>query len=95
MQSAGVGVVGLDLSRTVVVVRKRTFIVNTDTCDRGGSHWVAFPFPLVEPAEFFDSLGNAPETYHRRFANGPQYYLTIYNAKLYLKIVSSFLDVSV
>jgi hypothetical protein len=52
-----------------VGVRPRTFIVNTDTCDRGGSHWVAFHFPLVGPAEFFDSLGNAPETYHRRFAN--------------------------
>jgi hypothetical protein len=62
-----------------VEVRPRTFIVNTDTCDRGGSHWVAFHFPLVGPAHFFDSLGNAPETYHRRFANvlivnGPQYY---------------------
>jgi hypothetical protein len=62
-----------------VGVRPRTFIVNTDTCDRGGSHWVAFLFPLVGPAEFFDSLGYAPETYHRRFANvmivnGPQYY---------------------
>jgi hypothetical protein len=59
-----------------VGVRHRTFIVNTDTCDRGGSHWVAFHFPLVGPTEFFDSLGNAPETYHRRFANvnGPQYY---------------------
>ena len=39
---------------------------------------VAFHFPLVGPAEFFDSLGNAPETYHRRFVNvlivnGPQY----------------------
>jgi hypothetical protein len=33
----------------------------------------------VGPAEFFDSLGNTPETYHHRFAivlivNGPQYY---------------------
>jgi len=59
-----------------VGVRPRTFIVNTDTCDRGGSHWVAFHFPLVGSA---DSLGNAPETYHRRFANvlvvnGPEYY---------------------
>jgi hypothetical protein len=39
-----------------------------------------FTFPLWDPpAELFDSLGNAPETYHRRFANvlivnGPQYY---------------------
>ena len=60
-----------------VGVRPRTFIVNTDTCDRGRSHWVAFPFPLVGPAEFFDSLGSAPETYHHRFSNvlivnGPQ-----------------------
>ena len=62
-----------------VGVRPRTFIVNTDTCDRGRSHWVAFHFPLVGPAEIFDSLGNEPETYHHHFANvlivnGPQYY---------------------
>jgi len=62
-----------------VGVRPHTFIVNTDTCDRGGSHWVAFHFPLGGPAEFFDSLGSAPETYHRRFANvlivnAPEYY---------------------
>ena len=60
-----------------VGVRPCTFIVNTDTCDRGGSHWVAFHFPLVGAAKFLDSLGSAPETYHRRFANvlivnGPQ-----------------------
>jgi hypothetical protein len=54
---------------TQVEVRPRTFIVITDTCDRGGSHWMALHFALVGPAEFFDSLGNAPETYHRRFAN--------------------------
>ena len=30
---------------------------------------VAFHFTLVALAEFFDSLGNAPETYHHRFAN--------------------------
>jgi hypothetical protein len=63
-----------------VGVKPHTFIVNTDTSDRGGSHWVAFHFPLVGPAEFFDSLGSAPETYHLCFANflivnyGPQYY---------------------
>jgi hypothetical protein len=62
-----------------VGVRPRTFIVNTDTCDRGGSHWMAFHFPRVGPAEFFDLLGNAPEAYHRRFdnvliVNGPQCY---------------------
>ena len=62
-----------------VGIGPHTFIVNTDTCDRGGSHWVAFHFPLVGPVEIFDSLGNAPETYHRRFpnvliVNGPPYY---------------------
>jgi hypothetical protein len=62
-----------------VGVRPRMFIVNKDTCDRGGSYWVALHSPLDGPAKFFDSLGNAPETYHRRFANvlivnGPQYY---------------------
>ena len=40
---------------------------------------VTFHFSLVGLAEFFDSLGNTSETYHRRFANvlivnGPQYY---------------------
>ena len=35
-----------------VGVRHRTFIVNTDTCDRGGSHWVAFHFPSWDPPNF-------------------------------------------
>ena len=52
-----------------VGVRPHTFIVNTDTSDCGGSHWVAFHFPLVGRTEFFDSLGNAPEAYHRHFAD--------------------------
>jgi hypothetical protein len=43
---------------------------------------VAFHFPLVGLAEFFDSLGNASETYHRRFANvlivnGPLKYMSM------------------
>jgi hypothetical protein len=29
-----------------VGVEPRTFIVNTDTCDRGGSHLVTFHFPM-------------------------------------------------
>ena len=63
-----------------VRVKPHTFIVNTDTSDRGWGHWVVFHFPLVGPAEFFDSLGNAPGTYHLCFANflivnyGLQYY---------------------
>ena len=59
-----------------VGVRPRTFIVNKDTCDRGGSHWVALHSPLVGPAKFVDSHRKRTETYHCRFANvhGPQYY---------------------
>ena len=59
-----------------VGARPHTYIVNTDTFDHGGSHWLAFHFSLRGPAEFFDSLGSAPETYHRRFANvnEPRYY---------------------
>ena len=56
----------------------QSFVVNTDSCDREGTHWVVFHFPKEGPAEFFDSLGRAPETYHPCFrsvliANGPQY----------------------
>lgn len=64
-------------------VRKRpgTFVANTDPCDRRGRHWVVFHFPKTGPPEFFDSLGETPETYHERFrnvliANGPRYLYT-------------------
>ena len=45
----------------------------------GGGGGSGVSLPLVGLAEFFDSLGNAPEAYRRRFANvlifnGPQYY---------------------
>ena len=58
--------------------RPQTFVVNTDTCNEKGRHWVAFHFPVTGVPEFFDSLGNAPETYQRHFRevlilNGPQY----------------------
>jgi hypothetical protein len=87
-----------------VGVRPRTFIVNTDTCDRGGSHWVAFHFPLVGPAEFFDSLGNVAETYHRRFTYNvktqilkccPRFLLNQRWKSLSLCPAAPFLDVSV
>ena len=58
--------------------RPQSFVVNTDSWDREGTHWVAVHFPKEGPAEFFDSSGRAPETYNRRFrnvliANGLQY----------------------
>ncbi|CAC5361506.1 unnamed protein product [Mytilus coruscus] len=58
--------------------RPKTFMVNTDNCNQAGTHWVTFHFPISGPPEFFDSLGEAPETYQHYFrnvhnVNGPQY----------------------
>ena len=48
-------------------------------CGGGGGGGGVVSLPPVGLVEFFDSLENAPETYHRRFinvhiVNGPQYY---------------------
>lgn len=62
-----------------VILKKRQFwIVNTDTCGGRGLHWVALHFPPKGPIELFDSLGNCPEYYQKRFQNilifnGPRY----------------------
>lgn len=61
--------------------RPQTFVVNTDTCDKSGTHWITFHFPIDGPLEFFDSAGNAPEVYHQRFlnvllVNGPSFLYT-------------------
>ena len=37
--------------------RAQSFVVNRDSCDREGAHWVAFHFPKEGPAEFFGSFG--------------------------------------
>jgi hypothetical protein len=55
------------------------FIVNTSRATVPEVTGWRFTFPSWDPANFFDSLGNVPETYHRRFpnvliVNGPQYY---------------------
>jgi hypothetical protein len=49
--------------------RCQFWVVNTDKCGERGLHWVVFHFPSRGPLEFFDSLGNPPEYYHRRFQN--------------------------
>lgn len=64
-----------------VRVRPKTYVVNTDLCSGKGIHWVVFHFPKSGNSEFFDSLGERPETYRRRFkdvliANG-SYLLTL------------------
>ena len=62
-----------------VIKRPYSFVTNTDSCGRPGSHWVVFHFPEDGPCEFFDSLGVKPELYHSRFknvlvTNGPSYF---------------------
>ena len=64
-------------------VKKRPYfdLTNTSKCQESGLHWTVFYFPKKGPCEFFDSLGENPETYHRRFrnvfiSNGPDYLYT-------------------
>ena len=45
----------------------RIFIVNTDTHDLAGKHWVSMYVPCVGPIEFFDSLGKHPRFYSPLF----------------------------
>lgn len=45
------------------------FIVNTDSSTEPGKHWVAFYFDEYKNGEFFDSYGNTPQSYNRRFLN--------------------------
>jgi hypothetical protein len=54
---------------TRIEQRPHTFIVNTDTSEKRGSHWTVFHFPEKGASEFFDSMGNDPERYHERFKN--------------------------
>jgi hypothetical protein len=52
-----------------ITVLPRIFIVNTDTHDQPGKHWVCFYFPQDGPTEFFDSLGKHPQFYSKMFVN--------------------------
>ena len=38
-------------------------VLNTDESDGKGLHWVAVFVPYSGPLEFFDPLGESPETY--------------------------------
>lgn len=49
--------------------KPRIYIANTDLSTGFGLHWVAFFFPKDGVAEFFDSVGKSPETYHASFRN--------------------------
>ena len=78
LREYGVTVTCADELPALVKKIPRWYVVNTDRCGNPGLHWTVFYFPQRGPAEFFDSLGNPPEHYHRRFkdvlmANGPRY----------------------
>ena len=47
----------------------KLFIVNTQTSDLPGSHWVCFFLSEKGPPEFFDSLGQTPQYYQENFEN--------------------------
>jgi hypothetical protein len=40
--------------------RAQSFVVNKYSCDREGTHWVAFYFPKEGPAEFFNPRTATP-----------------------------------
>ena len=78
LREYGVKVTCADELPALVKRRPRWYVVNTDRCGNPGWHWTVFYFPRRGPIEFFNSLGNPPEHYHRRFkdvlmANGPRY----------------------
>lgn len=45
----------------------KLIILNTDESRGRGLHWVAVYVPFSGPLEFFDPLGESPETYHGYF----------------------------
>ena len=62
--------------------RGRFVISNTDTSQGPGTHWVVFYFPRRGPYEFFDSLGNSPESYHVGFEKILDKKYLMYNGQL-------------
>ena len=60
------GVCAADELPLRVPYRPRVYVVNTDNRGQPGRHWVTLYFPKKGPAEFFDSLGRAPNYYNRR-----------------------------
>ena len=66
-------------------IRKRrgSFVIaNTDTYGGPGKHWVVFYFPKRGPYEFFDSIGNSPESYGVGFEKILDKKYLMYNGQL-------------
>ena len=80
-----------------VGVRPRTIIVNTDTCDRCGSHWVAFHFPLVRSAEFVDAHWKRTENVSPPFRQHPRtaiLLLFVSSSSLYMQYFFKMLTIT-
>lgn len=60
----------------------RFVISNTDTSNGPGKHWVAFYFPTKGPYEFFDSMGNCPQSYQVGFEKILNKKYLMYNGQL-------------
>ena len=58
-----------DILPSRIVSRPSAYIVNSDTHQHPGHHWLAFYFPESGPSEFFDSSGQRPDFYHESFKN--------------------------
>ena len=47
----------------------KAFVANVDTSDKPGSHWITFWFESPEQSEFWDPLGQKPNTYTSSFVS--------------------------
>jgi hypothetical protein len=47
----------------------KAYVANVDKSNKPGSHWIAFWFDSPSHGEFFDSLGQSPETYTFSFVS--------------------------
>ena len=47
----------------------KAFVANVDTSDKPGSHWISFWFESPEQSEFWDPLGQKPNTYTSSFVS--------------------------
>ena len=61
------GVCAADQLPKTVIAYPSAFIVNTDPASKPGTHWVAFYFSSQKKGEFFDSYGNEPNYYNKKF----------------------------
>ena len=67
-----------DLPTQKIEDRPAFYVINTDVASGTGLHWVVISLYDNSPAEFFDSLGAAPETYAWKIryfleVNGPTF----------------------